>query len=792
MNEPDPFSPTYVPEMSKTSSISTSTTNCPSLSHNQSPDLSTQPQHGIPFYTVALSTAKDSLASATAVRAGRISSSTVNPQSITPPSLQTLPTNAVVGNESRKLTGEFDLPGRLFGNRRTPLSALTDKMTTVSTNNSQNSPAGIDLASCSSPDNIRKERPPVQNPISTSILHSTAADTVTTPPISRKPLEDTIFFSDILFMWMGVDQTTHITYNDATGCYEMNPNSGSEGQLQALTLLQPCGVLARSIEESLRRSLGENSFLQQSLRSALRRQLTQYHYLLSTIREKQTPTLTLGDLIVVHQRVYPKLWVMHHILRETECVKGGEMASVLRKRVQQGSHRLSALLRDIYTEAISPLLRMTVVCITRGEVTDPFNEFFIVSNDKVDDTSDSFWTSKFSLSRNMLPVTVSRAVAEDVLLVTKNICFIYNCCRAKQWRMDPGIVAEANQASFETLPSVVCDALTYSNAAVLRLLREQFKLDDIFRMVNAFLLVGHGGFFEILIPKLVPILSKLSHTIHVSVVRDQMSSALLEIAPYTRHLDTDRFSALHCEIIKDESKLGWDAFVITMPLSSPLSNIFDSVAAKMYRPLFRILFKVKVAEVSLKTAWRQSVIIDRAIGVLQQQGAEEMAAWCEVAADAHLLGLQLNHFVINLWSYLVSEVSMVAWDLLQKALRRCTSLDDIRVAHHAYLAYLFQRSLLHHDCASIRVNVENIITIAREYCGSQALLTSLIERGSGEVVSIRQQYQSLTDDFHREMSALLTTLEEQHLQFDFLNFLLLRLNFNRYYRNGAISSNTDF
>ncbi|CCW68563.1 unnamed protein product [Phytomonas sp. Hart1] len=792
MAESETFFSHNVLESSKPSSISRSITNCPLLSHNPSPDRTTQPQNTLPFYTVALSSAKESLVSATAVRAGRLTPSITNTKSNISPSPHALSVNAVVDTEPRKLNGEFELPGRLFGAKRTPLSAMADKISLPSTNNTQNVVTETGLATCSLSDSTRKECLPMQNITSTHIPQGMTENTTRTTSIQHKTLNDAIFFSDILFMWMGVDQTTHITYNSSMGCYEMNPNCGNEEQLQVLKLLQSCGVLARSIEESLSRTLGEQSFLQQSLRSALRRQLTQYHYLLSTIRERQTPVLTLGDLMVVHQRVYPKLWVMHHILQETECVKGGEMASVLRRRVQQGSHRLSALLRDIYTEAISPLLRMTVVCITRGEVTDPFNEFFIVSNAKINDNSDNFWTSKFSLSRNMLPVTVSRAVAEDVLLVLKNICFIYNCCRAKQWRMDPGIVAEANQVSFETLPSVVSDALTYSNAAVLRYLREEFKLDDTFRMVSAFLLVGHGGFFEILIPKLVPILSKLSHTIHVSVVRDQMSSALLEIAPYTRHLDTDRFTALHCEIIKDESKLGWDAFVITMPLSSPLSNIFDSVAAKMYRQLFRILFKVKVAEVSLKKAWRQSVIIDRAIGVLQQQGAEEMAAWCEVAADAHLLGLQLNHFVINLWSYLVSEVSMVAWDLMQKAISRCTSLDDIRVAHHAYLAYLFQRSLLHHDCASIRVNVENIITIVREYCGSQALLTSLIERGSGEVVSIKQQYQSLTDDFHREMSALLTTLEEQHLQFDFLNFLLLRLNFNRYYRNGAISTNTDF
>ncbi|EPY25111.1 gamma-tubulin complex subunit [Strigomonas culicis] len=391
----------------------------------------------------------------------------------------------------------------------------------------------------------------------------------------------------------------------------------------------------------------------------------------------------------------------------------------------------------------------------------------------------------------MLPTTVTSATAEDILLVTKNVSFIRRCCRAKQWSMDPSIVSEAGRAGFHDLPSVVRRSLVFSNAAVMRIMREEFQLDAVLRMVNAFLLVGYGDFYESLINKLEPVLSKLSQTIPVSRVRDLVSSTLLEVTPYAKHLDPDRFASLHCELVKDDAKLGWDAFVMTMPLPSPLNNLFDRTSTKVYRRLFRMMFKVRVAEVALKKAWRRSVELDRMIGHMRGS-APELSAWREVAADAHLVGLQLNHFVVNLESYLVAEVSTVAWDLLMKAVDRCTSFDDLRIAHNAYLAHLTQRSLLHTDCSAIRMSIENIFTIVREYCGSQALLTSLIERGSGEVHSIRRQYQNLLDSFLQEMSALLSTLEEQHMQFDFLNFLLLRLNFNRYYHDTNLASNTEF
>ncbi|CBH18148.1 gamma-tubulin complex subunit, putative [Trypanosoma brucei gambiense DAL972] len=606
-----------------------------------------------------------------------------------------------------------------------------------------------------------------------------------------KAIDELEFISDMLFMWMGVDKTKYFAYDNACCRYEMNSGYGTVRQRQAFSAFQECGCLAHQIDDALRGGTSERSFLQQSLRGAVRRHLSQYHTLVASFRGRQTPPMAFGDLVVAFKRVQPKLRVLHTMLKETENVKGGELASKLQRLVQQGSRRLCALLSDVYMEAVSPLLHMTVSSIIKGDVSDPFNEFFVKSDPRVEDTSDTFWSSKFSLLPDMLPTTVSYSLAEQIRLVAKNVSFIRNCCRCKQWHMDPSIVAAAQSATFDTLDSVVRDAMRFTNTAVLRLIREEFHLDNVLRMVNAFLLVGNGDFYEVLIHKLDPVLGRMSHMVQSSLVRDHMQSALLDITPHTKNLDTDLFTMLHCEIVKDDKIIGWDAFVVTMSVPSPLNNIFDASAMKVYRRLFRMMFKVKRAEVALKNSWRQSVVLDRIIGGLHN-AKRETTAWREVAADAHLLGLQLNHFVNNLWSYLVAEVSTVSWDLLMRALRQCNSMDDIRAAHISYLQYLTLHSLLHGDCTSIRQNIESVLSVVRQFVGAQAVLTSLLERGHGDVFSIKNEYQRLADDFQREISSLLTTLEEQHLQFDFLNFLLLRLNFNHFYHDNAFGDNTEF
>lgn len=726
----------------------------------------------IPFYTAAASAAKES--SAAGYRPGPVGETT---------SYLTTPMRA--GLASASGVSDFDLPGRLFGasgvlRRSREASAADAKHSSLS-----------DLGSTRKGSEVMET---VTSPHHSAATEEASGGSHPHTMVSGAPIPDAEFIADVLFMWMGVESTQFFVYDVSRKVYRLSDGMGSVLQMHGAAVFQECGVLARHIDLLLRQmSSTDESFLQQSLRSALRRQLTQYHYLIATIRERTTPPLRMGDLVVAFKRVQPKLWAMEHILRETQQVKGGELASKLQLLVQQGSHRLTCLLSDIYIETVSPLLHMTVEGITKGEVCDPLAEFFIVPNHEVDDSADNFWVAKYSLNTSMLPSTVPVAVAENILLVTKNLRFIRSCCRAKQWRMDRALVAEAERATFDTLPAVVEHALVHTNSAVLRLVREEFHLLEVLRLANAFLLVGYGDFYEVLIKKLEPILSRMSNAVQVSFVRDQVQSALVEIAPYSRHLDTNLFDYLHCELVKDDTKLGWDAFVMTMAIPSPLNNIFDVAAMKVYRRLFRMMFKVKVAEVVLKQAWQQSVALDRLISTLQRRDAQVVMAWRGVAADAHLLGLQLNHFVNNLWSYLVAEVCAVAQDLLSKAIQQCTSMDDIRTAHNSYLAYLTQRSLLHTDCASIRMNLENLLTIVREYCVSQALLTTLLQRGSGDLSTVQRQYESLTDDFHREMSSLLTLLEEQHSHYGFLNFLLLRLNFNRYYHDTAVTAhNTEF
>lgn len=701
------------------------------------------------------------------------------------------------------------------------------------------------------------QRPHPSSSSSTS-MHGQQGQRSAAPGVYPTPIDEAAFISDLLFLFMGVKRTKYICYSPEANRYEISSaNEGSLRQRNFLDQIQEPALLVLEIETMLSRRGGEElSFLQQSLRAAIRTQMTQYHFFVATLRERPAETLVLADILLASKQVVAKLSIMSMILSDTRNAKGGALVSRLAFLTHQGSRRLYDLVQKIYLETVTPLLHMSAEWIVTGTAADPFNEFFVRVQSAPDViASDQFWTAGFTVESSMLPTTVPHDVAMDILRVGRNIVMITQCCRAKQWQMDPAIAAAARSVTFATLPSIARDALAFTNKAVMHIIMEQYRLRDVFSVVQKFLLVGHGDFFEMLIRRLDPVLSKSSTLVQFSVVADHVQAAITECTTSSSYgingahhppaalaaaqvgemtggggsaqqqrRNASASTADLSEIVyqigpqlnKIEGFSGWDCFSLTLPLHTPLNNIFDAHAQRVYRKLFKLLLSVKRAEVSLKTSWRQSIVLDRLLARFSAKsylasgghaaGAPmsvhtaapipdaELTIWRKIAGDAHLLGLQFNHFVTNLWSYFVSEVSATAWDKLRRDVHACNTFDELRHVHTKFLQHLTMHLLLHVDCREVRERILQILSLVSTLCGAQQQLTAFLERGSGDIVSISGKYQSIADEFQRIMSSLLKLLEDQHAaQFDYLNFLWLRLNFNQFYRDtSASATNTEF
>ena len=580
-------------------------------------------------------------------------------------------------------------------------------------------------------------------------------------------------------MWMGVPETDVFHFSQEQRRYLLR--EGSVAQEDMFAALQEVGSSVHRLDELLKSK--SHSFLQQSLKAAVRKQLTMFLYFVSSLREKDEYTYEL--LLVAKLKAMPKLQLMLNLLTDTEHAKGGELATKLEVFHRQGSQRLQDLIHTIYVETMGPLLHMTVQWVTRGESPDPFIEFFIVINERVRDTDDDFWTTKYSLRVDMLPNTITPQVAERILLVAKNIAFIKRCCRAKDWKMDPSVLSAAHGADFKSLPAVVDAAVKCTNGATMALLRDKLGLNDLIDLIRGVCLVGCGEFYDVVIQRLDKLLGLQSHHVILSEMTEKFKIAKGEALPTLRGLNSDMFASevVFCGLDKDERVGGWDAFYVSLNVPSPLNHIFDDSAMRHYKQLFRFMLNVKRVEVALKQAWRLSVFLDRLVVKLDRNQPEALA-YRVLASDAHILGMELTHFVNNLWSYLVYEVTMTAFGALKAKLAKCDSVDDVRRAHSAYLNDLKLYTLSNEETLPTRRVIDRVLVLARKYCQVQLLLSNLLERNVGDIAGIRSEFSWVSSEFHREVAALLGILDQQHLQYDFLNFLLLRLNFNRFYTEG--------
>lgn len=600
----------------------------------------------------------------------------------------------------------------------------------------------------------------------------------------RKAYDPQHFFREVLFMWMGVPETDVFSYSQERRRYLLR--EGSAAQEDMFETLQEVGGCVHRLDELLKTK--SHSFLQQSLKAAVRKQLTMFLYFVSSLREKEEYTFEL--LLVAKLKAMSKLQLLLNLLTETEHAKGGELATKLEVFHRQGSQRLQDLIHTIYVETMGPLLHMTSQWVTKGESPDPFIEFFITINDRVRDSDDDFWTTKYSLRSEMLPNTITPQVAERILLVSKNIAFIRRCCRAKEWKMDPAVVSAAQNTDFNGLPNVVDAAVKCTNSATMKLLHDKLGLNDVIGLIRGVCLVGCGEFYDVVIQRLDKLLVLQSHHVMLSEMTEKFKGAVDEVLPTIKGLNTDMFgSVAFCGLDKDERVSGWDAFYVSLNIPSPLNNIFDASAMRHYKQLFRFMLSVKRVEVALKQAWRLSVFLDRIVVKLDRKRPEALA-YRVLASDAHILGMELMHFVNNLWSYLVYEVTMSAFSTLSTKLKKCESLDDVRRVHSAYLNDLRLYTLSNDDSLPTRKVIDRVLVLARKHCAVQQLLVALLERDVGDVASIKAEFSWVSTEFHREVSNLLAVLDKQNLQYDFLNFLLLRLNFNRFYTEGKAAGTT--
>lgn len=347
-----------------------------------------------------------------------------------------------------------------------------------------------------------------------------------------------------------------------------------------------------------------------------------------------------------------------------------------------------------------PFYDMLRQWIYDGELSDPYQEFFVIESDagQSDDReadprrapATSVWEDKYRLDADMVPTIVTEDFAKKVFLIGKSLNFIRYSCGDSAW-----VEAYCKEASKElhygdtaTLETSIDKAYKATMARLIHLMDSKFHLFEHLRALKKYLLLGQGDFIALLMESLSsnldnPAGSQYRHTLTAQLEHAiRGSNAQYDSPDVLRRLDARLVELSHGDV-------GWDVFTLEYKVDAPVDVIITPWASKQYLVIFNLLWRVKRVEFALGSTWRRCMTGAR--GVLATVDDKLSRDW----KTARCCMAEMIHFVNQLQYYILFEVIEASWDQLQAAFTKpeCT-LDDLIEAHTKYLKAITHKGLL--------------------------------------------------------------------------------------------------
>ncbi|BAE57831.1 Spc98 family-domain-containing protein [Aspergillus flavus] len=476
------------------------------------------------------------------------------------------------------------------------------------------------------------------------------------------------------------------------------------------TLAEP-GLLYKGLSAFVESSSG--GLLNQSLRAALSNELRSYLGLVATLEGEIRRALaapgastspasvaktgvTLKRCVVWTRDATMALRLMSVIVEEAQNKKGGQLISMIHGfSTSHGDPFVCALAEKLLTHVTRPFYDMLRLWIYDGELSDPYQEFFVVEPEVSPSTdprrlATSVWEDKYKLDDDLVPSIITQDFAKKVFLIGKSLNFIRYGCGDSGW-----VEAYSKESSKElrygdtaSLETSIDEAYKSTMARLIYLMDEKFKLFDHLRALKKYLLLGQGDFIALLMESLAsnldrPANSQYRHTLTAQLEHAiRASNAQYDSSDVLRRLDARMLELSHGEI-------GWDCFTLEYKIDAPVDVVITPWGSTQYLKVFNFLWRVKRVEFALGSTWRRCMTGARGVlrSVDDKVGPDWKGARCAIA--------EMIHFVCQLQYYILFEVIEASWDQLQASISKpgCT-LDDLIEAHTKYLESITHKGLL--------------------------------------------------------------------------------------------------
>lgn len=477
-------------------------------------------------------------------------------------------------------------------------------------------------------------------------------------------------------------------------------------------LAEPC-LLYRGLAEYAGGQDG--GLIDQSLRSAINNELRSYLSLvasleieirqaLGNLRNAQDPKairlsgVTLKRCLIWTRDATMGLRLMKLIVEESKQKRGGQLISLIHSlSSSHGDPFVASFAERLLTHVARPFYEMLRRWIYDGELTDPYQEFFITEPDpnslpSVDHrhVATSVWEEKYKIDSAMVPSIISADFSRKVFLIGKSLNFIRNNCGDSDWVIQ---YSKSNSKSLDyantaNLSQSIDVAYRTTMSRLTHLMSTKFGLFTHLTAIKKYMLLAQGDFFELLIESLAQHLDRPVNSMYRHNLTSQLEHAIRHSnAQYDDAEVLRRLDARMLELSSGE--IGWDCFTLEYKISAPCDVVITQWGNTQYLKIFNLLWRIKRVEYSLNSTCKRCMTGGRSVlaAVSDKLGSDWKRARCVVA--------EMVHFINQLQYYLLFEVIEASWEKLQEALHKPeATLDDLIEAHTNYLNNITKKGLI--------------------------------------------------------------------------------------------------
>lgn len=546
--------------------------------------------------------------------------------------------------------------------------------------------------------------------------------------------------------------------------------------------LAELGWLYKRLEKFLKHNSEFPSLICQSFCSSLQIELKEF-YRFVALMETQTGC-KLKHLQIWCNEPLERLKWLCIVCDAVDGLKGGNFLSALFSYSKIGHPGTKALMTRVLESVSAPYLNLIENWMLEGELTDSFHEFFVEENLDIKDES-LLWTDKYWMIKELVPGFFSEEIVEKIFVTGKSINFLRKRC-LEEWKSESPL----QLPKLYDLPSVkiwVDQASEATNHKLTGVLLGKYRLKDHSNSIRKYLLLGQGDFHHYLIDQLNVILNSESNKIHKHNLVSILENAIR--ASNAQNDDIEFLSKLSIRL-EEFSALdnGWDIFVLKYSVDYPLNSIFTEPLMSDYSRIFKLLWKIKRVFFYMNNYQNSGSFIK----LLELDDIRHVLHKCQ------MLRLEIQHFINNLYHYLMVEVHETAWNGFMKGLDKAQNFDDIIRAHEVFLDTVLERAFLSKEYEKVLQRLLKLLALGLRFKFSQEVLVSSafdeLQRQEN-IKNNENDYQfyylssisveSVNDiemiyaDFSDEIQIFRKILAESGK--NYLKILSLRLDFNEFY-----------